>query len=163
MIHSRTTACQCSRARIAHYSGVGADRLPPRTMKWAETLCSRIRGRHQMRQLASIIIVPAIVLAVSIPAKADVYVRGYYRSNGTYVQPHWRSSPDGNFSNNWSAYPNVNPYTGAQGTMRTPGHSGSSSYRAPSYGWNSPNMWNGRSPSSPRFSPSTHGTLSDSP
>lgn len=26
---------------------------------------------------------------------ADVYVEGYYRSDGTYVRPHMRSSPDG--------------------------------------------------------------------
>lgn len=28
-------------------------------------------------------------------------VRGYYRSNGTYVQPHYRSNPDGDKSNNY--------------------------------------------------------------
>ncbi len=31
-----------------------------------------------------------------------VHVDGYYRSDGTYVQPHWRTSPDGNLYNNWS-------------------------------------------------------------
>lgn len=43
---------------------------------------------------------------------AQVHVRGYYRSNGTYVQPHYRSSPDGNPYNNWSYPGNTNPYTG---------------------------------------------------
>lgn len=33
---------------------------------------------------------------------AAVYVRGYTRSNGTYVSPHYRSDPDGIKSNNWS-------------------------------------------------------------
>jgi len=46
----------------------------------------------------------------------DVYVNGYYKSNGTYVQPHYRSAPDGNFNNNWSTKGNINPYTGAVGT-----------------------------------------------
>ena len=46
---------------------------------------------------------------------ADVYVRGYYRSNGTYVQGHYRSSPDSSNSNNWSSYGNTNPYTGKKG------------------------------------------------
>ena len=32
----------------------------------------------------------------------DVYVRGYTRDNGTYVQPHYRSAPDGNPYNNYS-------------------------------------------------------------
>lgn len=49
-------------------------------------------------------------------AYAAVHVRGYYRGNGTYVQPHYRSNPDGNRSNNWSTYPNVNPYTGRTGS-----------------------------------------------
>lgn len=31
----------------------------------------------------------------------DVYVRGYYRKNGTYVQPYVRSSPDSSLSNNY--------------------------------------------------------------
>ena len=45
------------------------------------------------------------------------YTRGYYRSNGTYVQPHWQTNPDGNIYNNWSTYPNVNPFNGRQGTI----------------------------------------------
>ena len=43
---------------------------------------------------------------------AAVRVKGYYRSNGTYVQPHMRSSPDGNPYNNYSYPGNTNPYTG---------------------------------------------------
>ena len=46
----------------------------------------------------------------------DVFVNGYFRQDGTYVQPHMRSAPDSSFNNNWSTYPNVNPYTGQQGT-----------------------------------------------
>ena len=47
---------------------------------------------------------------------ATVRVRGYYRKNGTYVQPHYRSNPDGNPYNNWSFPGNVNPYTGKVAT-----------------------------------------------
>ena len=46
-----------------------------------------------------------------------VHVGGYLRSNGTYVEPYYRSAPDGNFFNNWSAKGNVNPYTGKPGTQ----------------------------------------------
>jgi len=46
----------------------------------------------------------------------DVYVRGYWRSDGTYVRPHYRSHPDGNVFNNWSTKGNINPYTGEMGT-----------------------------------------------
>jgi len=37
-----------------------------------------------------------------VSAKADVYVRGYTRSNGTYVEPYYRSNPDGIKWNNKS-------------------------------------------------------------
>ena len=57
-----------------------------------------------------------IVCLVTLPVDADVYVGGYYRSNGTYVQSHYRSDPDGCVYNNWSTYPNINPYTGKRGT-----------------------------------------------
>lgn len=33
---------------------------------------------------------------------SDVYVGGYYRSDGTYVRQHYRSAPDGITSNNYS-------------------------------------------------------------
>ena len=48
----------------------------------------------------------------------DVYVKGYYRKNGTYVQPHYRTKPDNSFNNNYSSYGNTNPYTGKKGTKR---------------------------------------------
>jgi hypothetical protein len=75
-----------------------------------------------MRQLLT-----ACLLALSLvsfwPASVeagDVYVNGYYRNDGTYVKPHYRSAPDGNFYNNWSTKGNVNPYTGQTGTRITP-------------------------------------------
>ena len=48
---------------------------------------------------------------------ADVYVNGYAKRNGTYVQPHYRSSPDNTSTNNYSTYGNTNPYTGRAGTV----------------------------------------------
>lgn len=51
---------------------------------------------------------------------ADVHVRGHYRSNGTYVQPHYRSSPNGTVLDNYSTKGNVNPYTGKEGTLNPP-------------------------------------------
>ncbi len=55
------------------------------------------------------------MLAFSAVVSADVYVRGHYRNDGTYVNPHWRSDPDGNPDNNWSRKGNVNPHTGEEG------------------------------------------------
>lgn len=47
----------------------------------------------------------------------DVHVKGYTKSNGTYVEPHYRSSPDGIHDNNWSVIGNTNPYTGKIGEI----------------------------------------------
>jgi len=90
-----------------------------------------------MKKEMVILMVLVIVCVATLSADAAVYVRGYYRSNGTYVQPHYRSNSDGNFYNNWSTYPNVNPYTGAVGTKRTPSYSSSYSWSTPSYSYGS--------------------------
>ena len=62
----------------------------------------------------------AAVLALSVPAKADQHVEGYYRSNGTYVQPYNRSEPNGTVTDNYSYTGNVNPNTGSIGTNNYP-------------------------------------------
>src|SRR5262245_49925369 len=61
-----------------------------------------------------------VLVLLAQAATAQVHVRGYFRRDGTYVRPHYRSNPDGNFWNNWSTYGNVNPYTGERGTRLTP-------------------------------------------
>lgn len=69
-----------------------------------------------------------IVLAFPTLVEAkggSVRVRGYYRSNGTYVAPHYRSTPDSSVWNNWSTVGNVNPYTGKEGTKNPYGTSSS--------------------------------------
>lgn len=48
----------------------------------------------------------------------SVYHNGYVNQNGTYVQPHYQSSPDQSYNNNWNVKPNVNPYTGEVGTRQ---------------------------------------------
>ena len=45
-----------------------------------------------------------------------VHVNGYYRHDGTYVQPHMRTAPDAIKTNNFSYQGNINPYTGKVGT-----------------------------------------------
>lgn len=51
------------------------------------------------------------LLLVASPAQA-VRVNGYYKSNGTYVQPYERTAPDGNPYNNYSFPGNYNPNKG---------------------------------------------------
>ena len=68
---------------------------------------------------------------------AQVSVRGYYRSNGTYVQPHQRTAPNYTRNDNYSTVGNVNPYTGKAGTQPrdsyTTTRTTSSNYSAPTY------------------------------
>jgi hypothetical protein len=56
-------------------------------------------------------------------AEGGVRVRGHFRSNGTYVQPHYRSNADHSFWNNWSTAGNVNPHTGNIGDRNSPPNS----------------------------------------
>lgn len=53
-----------------------------------------------------------------------VQVSGHTTKTGTYVAPHYRTTPDQTKLNNWSSKPNVNPYTGKVGTRDpyAPGH-----------------------------------------
>jgi len=54
------------------------------------------------RLVASLVIVFSVLLLTPFSAEALVSVKGYYRSNGTYVAPHYRTSPDSSTSNNFS-------------------------------------------------------------
>lgn len=47
-----------------------------------------------------------------------VQVDGYYKSNGTYVEPHTRTAPNSTIRDNFSTSPNLNPYTGKIGTVK---------------------------------------------
>ena len=79
-----------------------------------------LRGGNKMKRLLSLALAGGILLSTFTVALADSSVRGYFKKNGTYVQPHYRSTPDRSFRNNWSTYPNVNPHTGRIGTRRSP-------------------------------------------
>lgn len=56
-----------------------------------------------------------ILAALAVSAWADDYVRGYTRKDGTYVPPHYRSTPDSSRANNYGSQGNVNPYNGERG------------------------------------------------
>jgi hypothetical protein len=76
----------------------------------------------------------AMVILSAPFARADEYVNGYFRSDGTYVAPYYRSSPDSSYNNNWSVYPNVNPYTGEEGTKSPTWDDRSPNYNEQNYG-----------------------------
>jgi hypothetical protein len=73
-------------------------------------------------------------------AQSDHYVNGYYRSDGTYVSPHYQTNPNSTRDDNYSTRGNVNPYTGQPGTkprdedFGAPARSYQPAYGAPAYG-----------------------------
>ena len=71
-----------------------------------------------MRKFVAFLVYSLVMLVFISEAFANFYVRGYTRRDGTYVQPHYRSSPDNSYNNNWSVSPNVNPRTGQQGARQ---------------------------------------------
>ena len=69
-----------------------------------------------MKKIALVLFLLCSFFITNLAMAQDVHVQGYHRKDGTYVQPHYRSAPDGNVNNNWSTRGNVNPYTGQAGT-----------------------------------------------
>lgn len=63
------------------------------------------------------LILAVMIAAVATPATAQVRVRGYTRSDGTYVAPSVRSAPNSSRFDNYSTAPNINPYNGRSGTV----------------------------------------------
>ena len=53
-----------------------------------------------MKDLIKTIILSALIAGIG--AEASVYVNGYYKNNGTYVDSHYRSNPDKSIYNNKS-------------------------------------------------------------
>jgi len=68
--------------------------------------------------MKTLLLAAGFAVLFTAPAFAyDVYHRGYFNSYGTYVAPHYQTAPDNTRLNNYSTYPNVNPYTGRMGTL----------------------------------------------
>lgn len=64
----------------------------------------------------SILIAAFTLISMIGLSQNQVYVSGYYNSNGTYVQPHYRTAPDSNPYNNYSYPGNYNPNTNSTTT-----------------------------------------------
>lgn len=61
-------------------------------------------------------IIVLVLFLASSSVFADVFVNGYFKRNGIYVQPHFRSSPDISTFNNYNSWGNINPYSGKWGS-----------------------------------------------
>lgn len=86
----------------------------------------------------------ALLILLSLTLTGLVYaeqVRGYYRSNGTYVNSYNRSTPNSTVTDNYSFKGNTNPSTGETGSNYYRNSSSS-----PYYGTsNSRSSWGGTS------------------
>lgn len=69
-----------------------------------------------MKKIALIVLTVFMsVVMMSSFAFAKVSVKGYTTKKGTYVAPHYRTSPNRTIKDNWSTKGNFNPYTGKKG------------------------------------------------
>lgn len=57
-------------------------------------------------------------LAIAPHAEAIQRVKGYTTKKGTYVAPHYKSSPNKSKFDNYSTKGNVNPFNGKKGTIK---------------------------------------------
>ena len=64
-----------------------------------------------------LIIVPVLFFAPK-GADAATRVKSYFRKSGTYVAPHYRSTPNRTKIDNYSTKGNYNPFTGKIGTKK---------------------------------------------
>lgn len=93
-----------------------------------------------------LLLIPLILLfATALEVDAGrVRVKGYYRKDGTYVKPHYRTRPDSNPYNNYSFPGNYNPNTGKitpgdsqkyldRYSNRSSTYNSSSTYKSPAY------------------------------
>lgn len=67
--------------------------------------------KHFVATLAALLLVAGAAEAKSARSS------GYVKKNGTYVAPHYKTTPNKSKADNYSSKPNVNPYTGKAGTV----------------------------------------------
>lgn len=67
--------------------------------------------------LIALLLMVSFSLVSAPSAEALQRVKGYTTKRGTYVAPHFKSSPNKSKFDNFSAKGNVNPFTGKKGTV----------------------------------------------
>lgn len=72
-----------------------------------------------IKKLISILLILFLIFTVfaANSVEAVTRVNGYYRKNGTYVAPYFRSDRNSTKFDNYSTKGNINPYTGKKGTV----------------------------------------------
>ena len=70
-----------------------------------------------MRKLFLILVVMVLGFTGLVFAEPYQYVRPYTKSNGTFVNGYYRTSPNNTKFDNFSTKGNMNPFTGKSGTV----------------------------------------------
>lgn len=81
-----------------------------------------------------IILVTIVLTMLASIVYADEQVGGYTRRDGTYVQPHTRSTPDSSYNNNYNVRGNTNPNNGERGTSSPTYNDRTPEYNQRNYG-----------------------------
>lgn len=117
----RAAPSLCSRhPRIDAAAHVGPRPLsPPPSLSLLLNLAQAWRYNvPTMRKLIHTLLISLLVvgtLSFGSVSLADVWVNSYYRSDGTFVQGHYRTAPNRYKYDNYSTWGNTNPYTGERG------------------------------------------------
>lgn len=87
----------------------------------------------------------AILLAAGFAATAfaQTYVKPHVRKDGTYVEGHYRSSPNRSQHDNYGSKGNYNPYSGKTGTVDP--------YKGNDGGYNQPRQQKPYNPYAPKY------------
>lgn len=80
------------------------------------TLLPKQKITFKSEIMKNLIITLVFILISSFSFSQSVWVNGYTKSNGTYVQGHYRTAPNNTVNDNYSTKGNINPYTGKKGT-----------------------------------------------
>lgn len=67
--------------------------------------------------LFALLMICSFALVTASSAEALQRVRGYTTKRGTYVVPHYRTTPNRTRLDNYSTKGNINPFTGKKGTV----------------------------------------------
>jgi len=92
-----------------------------------------------MRKAIGLVLVAMFICSVAYAGQ----VRGYTRSDGTYVNSYQRSDPNPTVTDNYGYKGNVNPYTGAVGTNYNRNSPSSAYYGTSSTRSSSSKSWDG--------------------
>jgi hypothetical protein len=87
----------------------------PACSKGSNALTPTLLRLHFIKLLLVFLFAFLTVFCFAQTNSNHVRVSGYYRSNGTYVQPYFRTAPNSTNRDNFSTRGNVNPYTGKPG------------------------------------------------